>query len=136
MTDCPTLTPLIPPPPIQNLYYFAREQLVSTMDAERALRVRTVEVPKFKAVAARKGPILSAAGKGMPYIVNPVALKVFTDIVSHMCAVVDPKDKQHLVASSQSAHLAARIFDSFKSCRICKTKLGKIFDLQGRDACF
>lgn len=63
------------------------------MDAERALRVQTVEVPRIKAIAAREGSILSAAGKGMPYIVNPVALKVFTDIVSHIGAAVDLKDK-------------------------------------------
>lgn len=55
---------------------FVREQLVSTMDAERALRIRTVEVPRIKAVAPREGSIVSAEGKGKPYIINPVALKV------------------------------------------------------------
>lgn len=53
-----------------------REQLVSTMDAERALRNRTIEVPRIKAVAAREGAVLSAQGKGKPYIIDPVALKV------------------------------------------------------------
>lgn len=46
------------------------------MDAERALRNRTIEVPRIKAVAAREGAVLSAQGKGKPYIIDPVALKV------------------------------------------------------------
>lgn len=49
---------------------------MSTMDAERALRVQTVEVPRIKAIAAREGSILFAEGKGKPYIVDPVAVKV------------------------------------------------------------
>ncbi|CAM9470017.1 unnamed protein product, partial [Ectocarpus fasciculatus] len=54
----------------------SKEQLVSTMDAERALRNRTIEVPRIKAVAAREGVVLSAQGKGKPYIIDPVALKI------------------------------------------------------------
>lgn len=46
------------------------------MDAERALRVQRVEVPRIKALAVREGPILFADGKGKPYVVDPVALKV------------------------------------------------------------
>lgn len=46
------------------------------MDAERALRVQRVEIPKIKALDVRKGPILFAEGKGKPYVVDPVALKV------------------------------------------------------------
>lgn len=53
-----------------------RDQLVSTLDAERALRDRKREVPILKAMAAREGTILAATGKGKPYIVDPVALKV------------------------------------------------------------
>lgn len=49
---------------------------MSTMDAQRALRIQTVEVPRIKAIAAREGPILFAEGKGKPYVVDPVALKV------------------------------------------------------------
>lgn len=49
---------------------------MSTMDADRALRVTTVEVPRIKAIAAREGPILFAEGKGKPYVVDPVAIKV------------------------------------------------------------
>lgn len=94
-TDCPTLSVLKPPATYSKLLLLChREQLVSTLDAERALRVRTVEVPRIKAIAAREGSILSAAGKGMPYVVNPVALKVFTDVFSCTCAAVDPKDKE------------------------------------------
>ncbi|CAM9276018.1 unnamed protein product [Ectocarpus sp. 12 AP-2014] len=54
----------------------SKEQLVSTMDAERALRNRLIEVPRIKAVAARKGAVLSAQTKGKPYIIDPVALKI------------------------------------------------------------
>ncbi|CAM9440116.1 unnamed protein product [Ectocarpus sp. 6 AP-2014] len=54
----------------------SKEQLVSTMDAERALRNRTIKVPRIKAVAAREGAVLSAQGKGKPYIIDPVALKI------------------------------------------------------------
>lgn len=46
------------------------------MDAERALRIQRVEVPRIKALAVREGPILFAEGKGKPYVVDPVALKV------------------------------------------------------------
>lgn len=46
------------------------------MDAERALRVQKVEVPRIKAIAAWEGSILFAEGKGKPYIVDPVAIKV------------------------------------------------------------
>ncbi|CAN0081825.1 unnamed protein product [Scytosiphon promiscuus] len=60
----------------EKRFRISKEQLVSTMDAERALRIRTVEVPRIKAIAAREGSILSAEGKGKPYIIDPVALKV------------------------------------------------------------
>lgn len=46
------------------------------MDAERALRIQRVEVPRIKALAVRKGPILFTEGKGKPYVVDPVAVKV------------------------------------------------------------
>lgn len=49
---------------------------MSTMDAERALRIQRIEVPRIKAVAVREGAILSAEGKGKPYVFDPVALKV------------------------------------------------------------
>lgn len=46
------------------------------MDAERALRIQRVEVPRIKALAVREGPILFAEGKGKPYVFDPVAVKV------------------------------------------------------------
>lgn len=49
---------------------------MSTLDAEQALRIKTIEVPRLKAVTVREGPILFAEGKGQPYVVDPVALKV------------------------------------------------------------
>lgn len=54
----------------------SREELVSTMDAERALRIQRVEVPRIKALAIREGPILFSEGKGKPYVIDPVAVKV------------------------------------------------------------
>eukprot|EP00752_Nemacystus_decipiens_P002143 g2042.t1 len=54
----------------------SKEELVSTMDAERALRVQRVQVPRIKALAVREGPVVFAEGKGKPYVVDPVALKV------------------------------------------------------------
>lgn len=49
---------------------------MSTLDAERALKVRKREVPYLKALAAREG-ILAAEGKGEPYTIDPVALQVW-----------------------------------------------------------
>ena len=48
---------------------------MSTLDAERALRIRKYEIPYMKALGAREG-ILAAGGKGQPYTIDPVALQV------------------------------------------------------------
>lgn len=59
-----------------------REQLVSTLDAERALRPHKRKVPLLRAVAKREG-IMAASAKGEPYIVDTVALKVRGDVSLH-----------------------------------------------------
>lgn len=53
-----------------------REQLVSTMDAEYALRDRKRELPILKALGLRETGIITAKGKGQPFILDPVAFKV------------------------------------------------------------
>lgn len=69
---------------------------MSTMDAERALRVQTIEVPRIKATAARKGSILFAEGKGKPYVVDPVAIKVCQFVDLSFSAICNPKSSTKL----------------------------------------
>lgn len=54
-----------------------REELVSTMDAEHALRDQRREIPYLKASGPRTSGIVTAEGKGKPFILDPVALKVW-----------------------------------------------------------
>lgn len=55
---CPTTFPFCDQPRLNAAS--PREELVSTMDAERALRIQRVEVPRIKALVLREGPILFA----------------------------------------------------------------------------
>lgn len=53
-----------------------REQLVSTIDAEHALRDQKLEIPILRARGPRDSGIITSLGRGKPFIFDPVALKV------------------------------------------------------------